>query len=789
MVNINLKFAWRNLRKHSAFSFLNIGGLTLGIATAFVILVHGWQELRTDRHIPAYNRIYRVATDFFNMGGFAKAQWQLHDRLIEYNDIEAATVFNRGYQEIPVESGNVVYREPFYFNADSSYFKVFPARFVEGSAQQVLRSPNEVVLTEKLAHKYFGNEPAVGKILKIGKEKKEYRISGVVANNDHKTHLLADFWMTIEPPEDRTGNWNSSSYYNYVKLQNGKDAGVLKQITEDIRRRYVYKSSQTSQNFEQWSADLKSVRFMIQPLKDIYLYSDYKFEIAPGGNPTQVYILIIIGLFVVLITVVNYINLTTARASVRAKEIGIKKTLGASKSSLVHQFLSETFSAGIIAMIFAAILAQGLVILFNKLSGISFVSGSLLSVQLLAALFVFVLLLSLLAGLYPAFYLTTFRPKKILKGDFTIKSNKNFRSSLVVFQFTLAIGLIISTLVVYDQLQYMQKKDKGFNEEGVLLVNNAGILGDKKTVLKNAIDGRNEVISTSFTQRTPGGKSIWMFTYQTPGMTESMTLQTFPADKDYIPTLGMQVIDGRNFSKDIASDSSAVILNEEAVKALQLKNPIGAEVNEGQKVIGVVSDFNFQSLHEKIAPAVISYSSDGGQLAVKIKGVQHVTAFRTFLENEWKKLSAEQPIQYSFLDEDFAAFAEKEKVLSKAVTFFTVLALIIASIGLFALAMFSIEQKVKEIGIRKVLGANVGSIVALLSKEFVKLVIIAAVLAFPLAWWAMSSWLQDFAYRITLNAWLFMLGAAIALAIALLTISFQAIKAAIVNPIKSLRTE
>lgn len=789
MVNINLKFAWRNLRKHSAFSFLNIGGLTLGIATAFVILVHGWQELRTDRHIPAYNRIYRVATDFFNMGGFAKAQWQLHDRLIEYNDIEAATVFNRGYQEIPVESGNVVYREPFYFNADSSYFKVFPARFVEGSAQQVLRSPNEVVLTEKLAHKYFGNEPAVGKILKIGKEKKEYRISGVVANNDHKTHLLADFWMTIEPPEDRTGNWNSSSYYNYVKLQNGKDAGVLKQITEDIRRRYVYKSSQTSQNFEQWSADLKSVRFMIQPLKDIYLYSDYKFEIAPGGNPTQVYILIIIGLFVVLITVVNYINLTTARASVRAKEIGIKKTLGASKSSLVRQFLSETCSAGIIAMIFAAILAQGLVILFNKLSGISFVSGSLLSVQLLAALFVFVLLLSLLAGLYPAFYLTTFRPKKILKGDFTIKSNKNFRSSLVVFQFTLAIGLIISTLVVYDQLQYMQKKDKGFNEEGVLLVNNAGILGDKKTVLKNAIDGRNEVISTSFTQRTPGGKSIWMFTYQTPGMTESMTLQTFPADKDYIPTLGMQVIDGRNFSKDIASDSSAVILNEEAVKALQLKNPTGAEINEGQKVIGVVSDFNFQSLHEKIAPAVISYSSDGGQLAVKIKGVQHVTAFRTFLENEWKKLSAEQPIQYSFLDEDFAAFAEKEKVLSKAVTFFTVLALIIASIGLFALAMFSIEQKVKEIGIRKVLGANVGSIVALLSKEFVKLVIIAAVLAFPLAWWAMSSWLQDFAYRITLNAWLFMLGAAIALAIALLTISFQAIKAAIVNPIKSLRTE
>ncbi len=790
MIKTYIKFAWRSIRRHPGFSLLNIGGLTLGIAAAFIILVYAWQELSTDKSIPANNRIYRVATDFFDMGGFAKAQRQLHDRLVEYNDVETATAFDRGYQEIEVETGNTEYREAHYFTADSNFFKVFPRHFIEGSAQQVLRNPDDIVLTEKLARKYFGNQPAFGKIIRIAKERTPYRVSGVVSDMGQKTHLLADFWIPLEPPDEkRLSNWNQANVYNYVKLRPGKDAADLDRVTDDILRQYVYDGSRATQSFEQWKNDPKSVRFMIQPLTDIYLYSNYKFEIAPGGNPTQVYILAIIGFFIVLITAVNYVNLTTARASVRAKEVGIKKTLGANKSSLIRQFLFETCCTGIMAMLLSAVLAQGLVTLFNYLSGTSFISVSLLSGTFLAVLFVFVLLVSLLAGLYPAFYLTAFRPRKILKGDFTIKSNKNFRSSLVVFQFTLAIGLIIATLVVYDQLQFIQKKDKGFDDEGVLLVNNAGALGNKKSVFRQAIDDRSEVISTSFTQRTPGGKSVWMYTYQTPEMTESMTLQTFPADENYISTLGMHLLQGRNFSDEIASDSASVILNEEAVRALQLDNPIGAEVNEGQKVIGVISDFNFQSLHEKIAPAVIAFSSEGYQLAIKIKGVQHLAGFREFLEKEWKKLSADEPIQFSFLDEDFAAFADSERVLSKAVTFFTVLALIIAAIGLFALAMFSIEQKVKEIGIRKVLGAGTVSIVVLLSKDFIKLVLIAAVLAFPLAWWAMNNWLEDFAYRISLNVWVFISGAAIALFIALATISFQAIRAAVANPVKSLRTE
>lgn len=789
MFKIYFKIAWRNLRKYPGFSLLNVGGLALGIAASFVIITYSLQELNTDKNIPGYDRIYRVATDFFNMGGFAKAQPQLQTRLSEYKNIEAATMFDRGYQETNVEVNHTTYKEPNYFTADSNFFKVFPRKFIEGSAQTALHSPDEIVLTEKLAKKYFGNEAVSGKIIKIGKEQKPYRVSGVVADDDHKSHLVVDFWMPLEPSADQKPNWNSASFYNYIKLRPGSNAKDLERITNDILKRYVYPLSQSSQSFEQWKADPKSIRFFVQPLKDIYLHSNYKFEISPGGNPAQVYVLAIISLFIILIAAVNYVNLTTARASVRAKEVGVKKTLGAEKRSLITQFLVESVCTAVFAMILATILSQLLLILFDQLAGIHFISSSLFTWERLSVLTVSALLLGILAGLYPAFYLTTFSPKKILKADFTTRGNKTFRNSLVIFQFSLAIGLIISTLVVYRQLHFMQTRDKGFDETGVMLINNAGELANHADAFKRDIDSRSEVIATSFAQRTPAGKSIWMYTYQTPVMKESMTLQTFPVDENYIPTLSMHLLQGRNFSKDFPTDSTAAILNEQAVKALELKNPIGAQINQGQKVIGVISDFNFQSLHEKIAPVVLVYSKEGYQLAIRIRGRQNVAGFRSFVENDWKKYSADEPIQYSFLDEDFAALAVKETILSKAIAFFTVLALIIAVIGLFALSLFTIEQKVKEIAIRKLLGSNIGEIVILLSKRFVTLVLISAIIAFPAAWWGMNKWLQGFAYRINIGLWIFVAAALIAVIIAVLTVSSIAIKAATANPVKSLRTE
>ncbi len=789
MIKNYFKMALRNLVKFPGFSLLNIAGLTLGIASSFVILIYVWQELQTDRGFKDYNRIYRIATDFFNMGGFANSQQSLHEKLVNYKGIEAATIFQRGYQEIPVEVNSVQYNEPYNFQVDSNYFKVFSYKFLEGSANNVMRSPGEVVLTKTLSRKYFGDQPALGKIIKIGKDKKLFRVSGVVSDSKSKSHLLADLWT---PVYDNFGNkeqWNQAGFYNYVKLSAGTTEEHLRKILDNILLRNVYPASGSTKTFAQWHEEPNSVKFFIQPLKDIYLHSNYKFEVSPGGNPTQVYILGIIGIFIILIAAVNYINLTTARSSVRAKEVGIKKTLGATKRSLVIQFLLETFVISILAMAFAVITAKGLVFLFEFIAQKPFVNSLFVNWEQPTVLFSVVLLIGLLSGLYPAFYLTAFTPKKILKGDLSIKGNKNFRSALVVFQFTLAIGLIIATLVMYNQLSYIQHKDKGFDEQGVLVINGVGALGDKAEAFRQALASRHEVVSTSFNSREPAGKSIWMYTYQTPEMKESRTLQTFPADEDYIPTLGMHLLQGRNFSKQLATDSDAAILNEAAVKELGLKNPIGAQINEGQKVIGVVSDFNYESLKNKIEPCVIMLSKKGYGLAVRINGRSKVAGFLKFIQDEWKSFSPDEPIRYSFLDENFAALAEKDRILSKAATFFTVLALVIACIGLFALAMFTAEQRSKEISIRKLLGANVRTIVSLLSKDYVKLIFIAALIASPVAWYFMNSWLQDFAYRIKIEWWIFMIAIIIVLLVAVITISFQAIKAAIANPVKSLRTE
>jgi putative ABC transport system permease protein len=787
MLRNHLKIALRNLVKYKGFSMLNIFGLTLGIASSFVILMYVWQELTCDRHFADYNRIYRISTDFFDMGGFAKSQKILHDKIVDYKDIEAATAFDRGFQEIPVLVNTTVYRERNYFSVDSNYFKVFTYHFLEGDPQNLMRSPDEIVLSEKLAKKFFGNLSAFGKTVSIGKDKTTYRITGIIANDEHKTHLVADMWMPVSFKEN--DSWSSASYYNYVKLKEGSDRSELKKDLDDILLQYAYPFSNSSKPFAQWKDDPASIKFFIQPFKDIYLYSTFKFDISPNGNPTQVYILGIIGIFIILIAVVNYVNLTTARSSIRAKEVGIKKTLGAGRKSLVVQFLCETALVSFVAMLLSIAVAVELVNTFHALTGTQLVNSLFLNWQQPAILLSFVLVIGLLAGLYPAFYLTSFSPKKILKGDLTLKGNKNFRSSLVVFQFTLAIGLIICTLVVQHQLTFMQNKDKGFDETGVLIINNAGALGKNTEAFRQSLAARSQVISTSFSQRTPAGNSVWMYTYQTPQMTEAKTIQTFPADDKFIPTLGIHILQGRNFSKELASDSTAAIINEAAVTALELKKPIGAQINDGQKVIGVISDFNFQSLHEKIAPVVLSYSKEGYELAVKLQGRQHVSDFITFLNSKWKSYSNDEPLQYSFLDENFAALAEKERLLGKAVTFFTVLALLIAAIGLFALTTFTVEQRVKEIGIRKILGANIQSIVALISKDFVSLIIIAALIAFPLAWFAMNKWLQGFAYRIDISWWLFIASATIALLIALMTISVQAIKAAIANPIKSLRIE
>jgi len=783
-----IKTALRNFRKYPGYAFLNLAGLAVGLAASFVLLLYAYRELTYDRQYTGGERVYRIATDFYRMGGFAKSQEQLLDFLPqECPDIGLATRFERGFQETPVEVGNTVYQEPQYLFIDTNFFELFPHHFLEGSPAQVMRSPDEVVLSARLARKYFGEESSLGKTILVGKEKKPYTVSGVVREMD-KTHLRAGLWLPLERPEQGNSGWTNATYYNYVRLKEQGSREGLERGLQAILKNHAWPASQSESPFEQWAASNQAVQFFVQPLRDIYLHSGYKFEVSPGGNPTQVYALGLIGLFIILIAGVNYINLTTARTAIRAKEVGVKKTLGAPRWALVRQFMGESAVNSLLALALAFVLAHALASVFNSSSWAPLLKDAFSKGYYVGALLLFTLAVGFLSGLYPAFYLTRFRPASILKGDTAPGGNKVLRGGLVVGQFTIAIGLIASSMIVFQQLKYMQEKDKGFEMEGVLVIENAGKLGPQAEAFRQEAGQQSQVESTAFSGRIPTDGSVWMYTYQTPEMEEALTIQTFPVDADVLPTLGMRLLKGRNFSKEIASDSTAAILNEAAVRALGLEDPIGAEINEGQRVIGVVHDFNFQSLKHQVEPVAMTYAPAGGRLALKLRG-RDMAGFLAALQDTWQRFSADEPIRYFFLDDNFAQLAASERTLSRAIAAFTLLALLIACLGLFGLAAFTAEQRTKEIGIRKILGASVANLVGLLSKDFLKLVALALFIALPLAWYAMHRWLQNFAYRIDIEWWVLALAAVLALLVAFLTVSVQSMRAAMANPVEALRSE
>ncbi|MCB0566236.1 MAG: ABC transporter permease [Phaeodactylibacter sp.] len=780
--------ALRNFRKYPGYAFLNLAGLAVGLAASFILLLYAYRELTFDRQFPGGERVYRIATDFYRMGGFAKSQQQLLDYLPhECPDIEQSTRFERGFQETPVKIGNTVYQEPQYLFIDTNFFEIFPHRFLEGSPDQVLRSPDEVVLSGRLARKYFGEKSAVGQTVAIGKERKNYTISGVVEEMD-KTHLAAAMWLPLEPPQEEKQSWTNVSLYNYVRLKKQGSREDLEKGLQAVLENYAWPASQTEESYSQWAASNQAVQFFVQPLRDIYLHSEYKFEVSPGGNLTQVYALGLIGLFIILIAGVNYINLTTARTSIRAKEVGVKKTLGAPRRALVRQFIGESIVNSLAALVLAFFLAHTLTAVFSGSSWTPLLTDAFSNGPYLGALLLFTLAVGLLSGLYPAFYLTRFRPVDILKGKMALGGNKALRGGLVVGQFTIAIGLIASSLIVFQQLKYMQEKDKGFELEGVLVIENASKLGGQAEAFRQELEQQSQVERTAFSGRIPTDGSVWMYTYQTPEMAEALTIQTFPADADVIPALGMKILEGRNFSRDIASDSSSAIINEAAVRALGLDDPLGAEINKGQRVVGVVHDFNFQSLKHQVEPVVMTYTPSGSRLALKLRG-RDMAGFLAVLQDTWRRFSPDEPLRYFFLDDNFAQLAAGERTLSRAIAAFTLLALLVACLGLFGLAAFTAEQRTKEIGIRKILGASVPNLVGLLSKDFLKLVALALFIALPLAWYAMHRWLQNFAYRISIEWWVLGLAAILALLVAFLTVSVQSMRVAMGNPAKALRSE
>lgn len=790
MLKSHVTLALRSLRKHPLYTFINLLGLSVGIAVAFVLGLHVRHELTYDRAFDAHDRIFRVTTDFYGMGGFAKSQSQLLDYLPAAAPlIEYATRFDRGFQSTTVDVDGRVFELDHFFYVDSSFFDVFSYDFAAGDRRTAMLGPNEAVMTEALARMYFGSTgAAIGRTILVGKDREAYRVTSVVADPPTPTHLETDLWLPLPAAEPTTG-WTNISLYNYVRLQEGGTRADVERALDALLRDRAWPASQSGESFEAWAASSAGVHFEVQALTDIYLRSAYRLEIAPGGNPTQVYILAVIALITLFIAGVNYVNLSTARSTIRALEVGIRRSMGAGSGALIRQFLVEAVVYSLLAFFVAAALVEAL------LDGFTIITGSVLTdslfgeTGLVAALFGFAVLVGVLAGLYPAIHLAGFRPIEILGRGRAAAGTQRLRGALVVLQFAITTALIIGGVVVYQQLAFMQRGDKGFEYEGGLVVENARLLGEQAEAFRQELAQLPGVANSAFASITPTESGIWVSNYQTPEMGEPVTIQTFPGDANVIPTLGLRLIAGRNFSDELASDSSAAIVNEAAIRLLGLGDePLGKEINDGQRVIGVVQDFHFASFRQAIEPVVLSYDETRLKLLLKLDA-SGVGSFVERLTSLWKEFLPDEAIRYAFIEDNFARMVEQERTLSRAITFFTAVALLIACLGLLGLTTFAVERRTKEIGLRKALGASVGSLVATLSKDFVRLIFLAFLVAAPIAWLAMTRWLNEFAYRIGLSGWTFVAVGMVVLVVAVLTVSYQAMRAALANPVKSLRYE
>jgi putative ABC transport system permease protein len=808
MIKNYFKIAWRNLLRYKGFSLINIFGLAIGITCCVLVSLFIMDETSYDKYNKDAGRIYRVVKDFVNDDGSKLPDATTPPAIgaaiqKDIPEIEKMVRLFPGWgNKFYVRNGEKRFIEENVYRADSSFFDVFSFQFIKGDPKTALKDLNNVIITESTARKYFGKEDPMGKTLEIDTWDPRV-VTAVIKDVPENSHFKFDILASLHFRQDNgeliniNTIWGWYNYYTYIKLKPGVSIAAV-----DKKIRDVFKKNQP---------DNKNI-FYSQPLTSIHLTSNLKWELRPNSDRSYIYIFATIALFILLIACINYINLTTARSSLRAKEIGIRKVSGAIKASLIRQFLAESILVSLLSSIVALIIAQMLLPSINTITAkhLSLVPGG--NYFVLAAVIGFALLIGLIAGFYPALYLSSFEPIKVLKGEkFSGLGKLSLRKVLVVTQFTISIALIIGTIIVIQQTNFIQNAKLGLDKDHVLMINDIGYLErSERAKIKNDLLQMPQVKKVAATDGIVGGQN-WTNILRVKGTQNGQLVNFLTVDQDYLDALNIKIKEGRGFSSQFLSDTmnngapgtkernaGGIILNETAVKDLKIPSPvIGQQIawdNDNDttwylKVVGVVKDFHFTSMKNEIKPfAFIWQPRRQAYFTVKLGG-NNLNATIAKIRNTWSQNVSSRPFQYFFLDETYSQLYQSEINFKKIFFYITFIAIFIACLGLFGLSSFITEQRTKEIGIRKVLGASVSGIVGMLSKDFVKLVLIAAFIAFPLAWWAMHKWLQDFVYRISIGWWVFIAAAVIALLIALITISSQAIKAAIANPVKSLRTE
>jgi putative ABC transport system permease protein len=798
--------ALRNLRRNIAFSAINIFGLALGIATCLLILLFVEHELSFDRYNEKADRIVRVTLQVKMEGGDIKDADVMPPVAgalkKDFPEVLEATRL-RPYGTPRLTNGKKTFREDAFAFADSNFFRIFTLPLIYGNAATALRQPNNIVITKAVALKYFGDENPLGKTLVFKDDNlAPMTVTGVMDEMPENSHFHFSLFASMSSlPEANDPSWTTSNFHTYLVLPIGYDYKKLEEKLPQEIDKYLGPQMQKAMGvtLDQFRKKGNNISLFLQPLKDIHLHSNLNGELAANGDIRYVYIFSAIAVFMLLIACINFMNLSTASASKRAKEVGIRKVLGSMKGDLIRQFLAESLLLTALAMALALAFVYWALPVFNTLTGQSLVIHWKATPWVLPSLIGFGLFTGLLAGSYPAFFLSSYQPVAVLTGRFTSGKGGSLRSALVVFQFFISISLIVGTTVVYRQLSYMQHEKLGYDRDQVIVVQEVFWLGRNADPFRQQLLQDPRVASVSLSGFLPAGQSYDnnYTVYGDGNSSQLIKTLRYDVDYSYIPTLGMQLAAGRNFSKDFGSDSTGIIVNETAARAFgwgqhALGHTLTRVENDGtrstSRVIGVVKDFHFRSFHELITPLVMKLGGDLSNMIVKTK-TRDLAGLLATMQTKWTDLKAEAPFSFSFLDNRFKDTFKAEQNIGRILGIFAGLTVLVACLGLFGLATFSAEQRTKEIGIRKVLGASASAIVTLLSKDFLRLVALAFLIAAPVAWIVMNKWLQDFAYRITIDWWIFVLAALLALVITLLTISIRAIKAALANPIQSLRTE
>jgi len=783
-----IKTALRNLYKNFGYSSLNILGLTIGVTSALFLIIYVSDEISYDRYNEKVDRIYRVSShiqepdDQFTWN---VAQIPFGPQVVQdYPEVQSFVRFI-GFQRTLVKNEEKEFFEENFYYADSTVFDIFTYKFVKGNPKAALLEPNKIALTEKIAHKYFGTTDPIGKSIKAGD--KTYEVTGVIKDVPTNSHFRFDALASRKNlPKDFGRSWGNFGVFTYLLFPEKYDVKAFEIKLKEMYPKYM------EPIFGKMNI---KIDYILEPISRIHLYSTNAGEPEPTGSISYVYIFSIVALFLILIAAMNYMNLATARSAKRAREVGLRKVVGSRRSTLIFQFLAESTTFTLISLFLSIILLALLLPKFNELAGKSFDLHTIYSPIVLLSIVGVVVVVGIFGGSYPAFYLSRFSPVTVFKGEITQGSaGSMFRKVLVVIQFAISVAMIVCTLVVFKQLNYMKTKDQGFDQKNVIGLRLNREMIKKFPVLKQAMKENPNILFVGSTNTDVGeGSGKVIFKMETDQGMIDRGVNFAVVDPDFVETMGIKMVKGRDFQEDMPSDTlTGVVINETLAKRMNWSEPIGKKVELGNfikgSVIGVMKDYHQTGMYNQIESLLLIYRPNNNVVYAKLSD-KDVQGTLRFIETKWKENFPEKPFEYKFLTERFNQQFKTDEKRGLIFTLFTVLAILIACLGLFGLASYMVEQKTKEIGIRKVVGASEGVIVRMVSKEFLTLISISIIIAFPIAFYMMNSWLQNYVYRTNLSVMVFLIAAIITITITFMTISYKAYKAAILNPANSLRTE